>query len=264
VARTAVVTGATGAIGRAIATGLAQAADMSVVLACRAPVRGQKAAEAIQRQSDNSSIRVEQVDLSVERSVREFARRLESPVDILVNCAAVAPRQRSTTVEGLELQFATNVLGYLWMSLHLRDALRLATLARVVNVASYWAGGLDIADLQFERRPYDNDTAYRQSKQANRMLSTALARLWSDERISVTCCHPGDVHSTLSHSLGFGGSETPEQAARTPLWLALETGGLEQSGRYFEHQRAVECRFSTDREAVQLLFAKCAGFVSNI
>jgi len=29
------------------------------------------------------------------------------------------------------------------------------------NVASYWAGGLDLNDLEFTRRSYDNDQAYR-------------------------------------------------------------------------------------------------------
>ena len=47
--------------------------------------------------------------------------------------------------------------------------------ARVVNVASYWAGGLDLEDLEFKRRRYDNDAAYRQSKQADRMLTVAFA-----------------------------------------------------------------------------------------
>lgn len=43
--------------------------------------------------------------------------------------------------------------------------------ARVVNVASEYAGNLDVSDLQFEKRQYDETAAYKQSKQANRMIT---------------------------------------------------------------------------------------------
>jgi len=43
--------------------------------------------------------------------------------------------------------------------------------ARVVNVASEYAGSLDLTDLQFEKRQYDETAAYKQSKQANRMIT---------------------------------------------------------------------------------------------
>jgi NAD(P)-dependent dehydrogenase (short-subunit alcohol dehydrogenase family) len=79
----------------------------------------------------------------------------------------------------------------------------------VVNVASYWAGGLDLGDLELERRRYDNDAAYRQSKQADRMLSVAFAERLRDAGVTANACHPGDVVSTLSRNLGFGGHETP-------------------------------------------------------
>ncbi len=46
----------------------------------------------------------------------------------------------------------------------------------VVVVASYWAGGLDLDDPEFRRRRYNNDQAYRQSKQADCMLTVAFAR----------------------------------------------------------------------------------------
>jgi len=38
------------------------------------------------------------------------------------------------------------------------------------------AGGLDLNDPEFIHRRYHNDSAYRQSKQANRMLTLALPK----------------------------------------------------------------------------------------
>jgi NAD(P)-dependent dehydrogenase (short-subunit alcohol dehydrogenase family) len=70
------------------------------------------------------------------------------------------------------------------------DILKASAPARAVNVASYWAGGLDLTDLEFKRRNYDNDKAYRQSKQANRMLSAAFAEKLKPHQIAVKACHP--------------------------------------------------------------------------
>ena len=129
--------------------------------------------------------------------------------------------------------------------------------ARIVNVASYWAGGMDFEDPEFKIRPYDNDTAYRQAKQANRMLSVAFSERLKSKQVRVNACHPGDVNSKLSNAFGFGGLETPAQGAATPLFLALsgEISGV--SGKYYEHMKPVTCQFSKNHQAVERLFDIC-------
>jgi retinol dehydrogenase-13 len=129
----------------------------------------------------------------------------------------------------------------------------------VVNVASYWAGGLDLNDLEFKRRSYDIDKAYRQSKQANRMLSAAFAEKLKPFQIAVNACHPGDVNSVLSNNLGFGGHETPFQGAGTPVWLATHPIGQGTTGRYFEHLAETNCPFSQDKLAVNALYDACSN-----
>jgi len=129
-----------------------------------------------------------------------------------------------------------------------------------VNVASYWAGDLDLDDLQFKQRDYNNDTAYRQSKQADRMLTVAFARRWPPAEITVNACHPGDAHSTLSHSLGYGGHETPEQAADTPVWLATDPSIAGLTGKYFASRRQQSCEFAKNEKAIARLDEICAGF----
>ena len=128
---------------------------------------------------------------------------------------------------------------------------------RVVNVASYWAGGMDLNDPEFKSRPYDNDVAYRQAKQADRMLSVAFSERLKSKGITVNACHPGDVNSKLSNAFEFGGSESPEEGAATPLFLALseEVSGI--TGKYYEHLRQVTCSFSKDHQAIERLFEIC-------
>ena len=257
---TALVTGATGAIGKAIARQLAAQPGYAVVLACRDEAKAQQAVAEIKRTTGNSNVRYELVDVSRCASIQSLAERWCSPLHILVNNAAAAPRQRRETPEGIELQLATNVLGYFWMTQLLGEHLRRSAPARVIEVASYWAGDLDLSDLEFRRRRYDNGTAYRQSKQANRMLAVAWAARLKDIGVTVNACHPGDVNSRLSNDLGFGGHTAPDDGADTPVWLAVNPAVQGETGKYFEQRRAVRCRFGEDRAAVEALYEACRAW----
>lgn len=254
------LTGATGAIGLAIARQLAALPGTEVVLVCRDSSRGEQAIRAVINATGNSQVRAVQADLGRHADIFRLADQWHGPLHALINNAASAPPSRLETPEGIERQFAVNVLGYYWMIEAFGEILKASAPARIVNVASYWAGGLDLNDPEFKRRRYDNDRAYRQSKQANRMLSSGFAARLKSYRIAVNACHPGDVHSTLSHNLGFGGHQTPDQGADTPVWLATDPVGQEQCGGYFEHRRECDCPFSRDTPAVEALFKLCAGY----
>jgi len=254
------VTGATGAIGLAIAKQLAATPSAEVVLACRNEARAIQAVQDIRECVGDARLRYELVDVARRSSIEALARRWTGPLHVLVNNAAATPRRREETPEGIELQFATNVLGYLWMIQAFADILRVSAPVRVVNVASYWAGDLDLDDLQFARRRYNNHEAYRQSKQANRMLTVALAVRLADQGITVNACHPGNVSSRLSNNLGFRGHQTPDEGARTPVWLAVGTVGGQVTGRYFEDRREIRCPLGQDSRGVEALYRACCRF----
>lgn len=257
------LSGATGVIGNAIAQALAATPGYALVLLARDEARAAKAVDAVRRVSGNQDVSYLIADLSRRHSIEALAGDWHGPLHVLVNDAGVAPRRRETTPEGIELTFATNVLGYLWMAQALAPHLEASAPARIVNVASYWAGDLDIEDLEFERRPFDNHTAYRQSKQANRMLSAALAGEMAARGISIHACHPGDPASTLSRNLGFSGSQSPQQAARTPVMLARGELGAGTTGRYFEHGRESACRFCDNKEQVERLYQVCRAYATG-
>jgi NAD(P)-dependent dehydrogenase (short-subunit alcohol dehydrogenase family) len=255
-----VITGATGAIGSALARRLAALPDCRLILPVRDAARGERLAAELQRVRADLELRIEPVDLERKASIEAFAERLDAPVQVLLNLAAVTPRRREQTPEGIERQLATNVLGYFWMIRSLLPQLRAGAPARVINVASYWAGGLRLDDLEFRRRSYDNDAAYRQSKQADRMLSAAFAQRLAGDRISVNACHPGDVPSRLARNLGFGGHQSADEAADTPAWLATDEQGQEISGAYFARRRRETCPFMRDRAGVESLYERCAEY----
>ncbi|MCB2207895.1 MAG: SDR family NAD(P)-dependent oxidoreductase [Bacteroidetes bacterium] len=257
--KTAMITGATGAIGMAIATQMAKK-DFKIVFVARNESKAIHLVELLKKESHNNHISYLVANISRKEEVTSIADRWDDPIDVLINNAAVTPRQREETAEGIEMQFATNVLGYFWMIQYFLPHLKKAKAARIVNVASYWAGNLDLDDLEFNRRHYDNDTAYRQSKQADRMLTVAFANRLKDDNITVNACHPGDVRSTLASNLGYGGHESPDQGAATPVWLSNSSEVEGITGKYFEHLQVTNCQFSQAQNAIETLFDICNGY----
>jgi retinol dehydrogenase-13 len=257
--KTALITGATGAIGKAIAFQIAQK-GYKIILVARNETKANQLIDRLKKETGITHISLLLADLSRKREIASISSRMEDLVDVLINNAAVTPRKREETPEGIEMQFATNVLGYFWMIRYFQPHLKKAKAARIVNVASYWAGNLDLDDLEFNRRHYDNDTAYRQSKQADRMLTVAFANRLKDDNITVNACHPGDVRSTLASNLGYGGHESPDQGAATPVWLSNSSEVEGITGKYFEHQNETFCQFFIDKESIERLYDICMAY----
>jgi NAD(P)-dependent dehydrogenase (short-subunit alcohol dehydrogenase family) len=121
------VTGANTGIGFEIARGLART-RARVVLACRNHAKGEAARSIIASEFKNTNTELLVVDLASQQSIRaatrEFSEKYDS-LDVLVNNAATSSPTRQVSPEGIELTFATNVLGY-----HLLTALLLESLKR--------------------------------------------------------------------------------------------------------------------------------------
>lgn len=200
----AIVTGASpGGLGYETALALA-GAGASVVLAARNPAKGETARQAILAAHPAADVRVEALDLAQLVSVAAFAERIaarSSRLDLLINNAGVmAPPQRQTTADGLELQFGSNYIGHFALTAQLLPLLRAAPAARVVNLSSlaHRQGRIDFDDLQSER-PYRPWKAYGQSKLAMLMFALELQRR-SDARgwgLCAVAAHPGIAQTAL-------------------------------------------------------------------
>lgn len=258
--KSVLITGATGEIGKSIARLIAEQKGYAVTILARNEDKAKNTSEELIQNSGNKNINYIICDLSRKKEIIEVANNWSGSLHTLINVAGVTPGKRMETPEGIEMQWATNVLGYFWMMKYFTPILEKSAAARIVNVASYWAGDMDMNDLEFKQRYYNNDTAYRQSKQANRMLTVAFANRLKTKDITVNACHPGDVRSTLASNLGYGGHETPDQGAATPVWLATseELEGI--TGKYFEHLQASRCRFGEDTEQIEMLSKLCEQY----
>ena len=255
----AIVTGAYGVFGVHITEGLL-AAGIATICVGRDQAKAEELVAKMRLRFPGTECNSYVCDLSDHDEIKKFAEWMgDTPVEILINNAAVTPKSRTETKHGLEQQWACNVLGYHWMMKEFERNLLLSGKkpARVVNVASFYAGGLDLTDVEFKSRTYDPDQAYRASKQANRMLTNAWAEIWDVDKILVMSCHPGVATSNVSLGLGFDLDRSEEAArngATTPLYLALDASVTGNHGNYFRDSQPQQCSFAVNDEEVRRLF----------
>ena len=191
------VTGGTSGMGFEDAKALA-AAGAQVIITARNLQRGQEAVKRIEEEVPDAKVQFEPVDLADLSSVRALSQRLTGSlprIDGLINNAAImAPAERGTSVDGLEMQFATNYAGHFVLTAELLPLLRKSDAPRVVTLSSVAVhrGGINFDDLQ-SMQIYDPYAAYAQSKMACLMFAFELQRR-SDANgwgIQSVAAHPG-------------------------------------------------------------------------
>jgi NAD(P)-dependent dehydrogenase (short-subunit alcohol dehydrogenase family) len=260
---TALVTGSTGGIGKEIARGLVRL-GYDVILGVRDPVRGE------QVRAELGAWRVLPLDVSSVRSIRAAAEAFPAErLDVLVNNAGAWFSDRRTSADGVELTFATNVLGPYLLTRLL--APRMADGSRVVNVASGFASDYDPSDLEWVRRRYDGVKAYSATKLALRMITWGQAARMPG--IAVNAAAPGFVQTGFNANasgwkatfIGLSArlfAVTPEKGADTPLWVATAPELAGKTARYFEGRRDLESGHR-DPAAIADLERRCDELASR-
>src|ERR1700678_383440 len=229
-----VVTGANSGTGKEAARRLAEA-GADVVLAVRTVAKGEQAREEILARHPEARLRVRRVDLADLASVREFADGMKAegaPVDLLLNNAGVmSPPGRMSTADGFELQFCSNYLGPVALTVRLLPLLLAAVSPRVVTMSSGLAsiGRIDFDDLQWERRRYRANPAYAQSKLADLLLAEHRAAVATerDWTLMSMAAHPGFTRTNLQTS---GPNLGRDKARRSPFLMASSLGLLPSQG----------------------------------
>ena len=225
------VTGAGSGIGATACERFARA-GATVHMLVRDRERGEDARAMLSERTGSDRLVLEVCDISSLASVREFAAGFAErnpELHLLVNNAGVMPPERTHTGEGIELTFATNVLGPFLLTNLLLPTLRSGAPSRVVNVSSggMYTQKLDVDDLQLERREYNPAAFYAHTKRCE----VVLTRLWADRLlrtgVSVNAMHPGwaDTPGVRTSLPRFRKLMRPllrdaDQAADTIVWLA--------------------------------------------
>jgi len=254
------VTGSTDGIGKATATELA-AGGAEVILHGRDEKRGKKVQREMAQTAGAGRPDLIIADFARQDQIRDMAANLASRyshLDVLVNNVGTYQKTRHVTQEGIEMTFAVNYLGPFLLTHLLLPLLRKSSAARVVTVASSAHEDVDRIDwdnLPQERR-YDPWEAYSLSKFADVTFIYTLARNLEGTGITANCLHPGVVDTKLSRSAAPGiATITPEEGAKTSVYLARspEVAGI--SGRYFDNWRPIRSSaLSYDRTVQERLW----------
>ncbi|MEM7353691.1 MAG: SDR family NAD(P)-dependent oxidoreductase [Acidobacteriota bacterium] len=251
------VTGANSGLGRAAAQALAFL-GAEVWLLCRSEERGRVAERDIRMGTGNDRGRLEIIDLASRASILRFVERLgDRPVDVLINNAGVLPDQRIESEDGMELTWATNVVGPFLLTWKLVPHLQRAAGGRVINVSSggMYTQQLDLRDVHWLERPFDGVVAYAQSKRAEVILTELWADRLRDRGISVNSMHPGWADTAgVRHSLPRfwrltqGRLRSPREGADTIVWLAACERIAGETGQFWFDRQAVATHLLRTRE----------------
>lgn len=251
-----VITGATNGLGKEAARHLA-ARGHSLILVGRDEAKGRSlvtellgigAGEARRSGGTPPFFRFYAADLSVKADILALGKRILSDhpqIHVLLNNAGGYFETFRESPDGREYTWALNHLGYVQLTEVLLPALKAAGKSRIVNVASYaHMGGRTRWDDLEGRKKYSGWGAYSQSKLANILFTSALARRLEGTGVETWSLHPGFVDT------GFGNNNsqtlmgrifkfikrwavTPEEGARTSVFLCTADNPGAPSGAYF-------------------------------
>lgn len=272
-----IITGANRGIGKEAAKELART-GAKIYLACRSINSANEARDEIVRETKNENIFVKELDLASPESIRKCVdsfKKEENKIDVLVNNAGMWAGSKISSSFNAEMTFSVNVLGHQLLTKLLVDLLKNGSPSRIINVASHFAGGLETDDISFERRKYNPTSAYKQSKQANRMLTRAWAKQSENDNVSVYSMTPGFIPSTglfrnqsfigkiLLKIFGLIEGKTVQQGADTIVWLASSEKIPGSNGGFFKERKEEKCKFFNPDDEKKL-WDKCEEILSGV
>jgi retinol dehydrogenase-14 len=245
------VTGGTGGIGKATATGLA-ALGARVGITGRDQGRAAAAAADIRAATGNHAVDIFAAGMSAQAEVRRLAAQVLGTyprLEVLVNDAGGFWACRHVAADGLEHTFALNHLAPFLLTNLLLDRLTASAPARIVTVScgAHAQGRLDFNDLQGERS-YSGQQAYSQSKLANVLFTYQLTCRPEGTGVTATAAPPGVVATSFGaedHAAHLGIMicvarplmNTPSQGPLTPVYLAFSPEAEGITGQYFAHRK---------------------------
>jgi NAD(P)-dependent dehydrogenase (short-subunit alcohol dehydrogenase family) len=227
------ITGANSGLGLWSVKALA-AKGANVILACRDVVKAQSAIDEVRATVPDAKLEVCKLDISSLQSVEDFAREFgDAPLDGLMNNAGIMAIPRKASVDGFEMQLATNHLGHFALTLRLLPLLEKAEAPRLIVVASsaHRGGRINFDDLMGEKS-YSAVSAYNQSKLANLMFAYEAARRFPAAKLKTktVAAHPGYSSTGLLDLGSKGGSSFMGSFLKFGTFLAQppEFGALPQ------------------------------------
>jgi len=277
--RTALITGATRGIGRALAEGLAPHVDR-LVLVGRDRTTGDELAVQLRHRWPTLDCVFLPTDLSLLRNVERLPPEILGPsesLDCLINNAACLTRRSDLTVEGCERMLAVNVLAPFHLTNRLLPSLLRSSHPLVLNITSNahrWAKRFDV-DSAERIHPFRVCQIYGLHKLINLLHVVTLRERFGARGLLAQAHHPGEIAT----GLGFGGPLylrlfwsgtlrgrlSPADGAAPLLGAVLRLDPNAPDNLYLEHgQTAMPSRLARDPELADRAWDYCERRVAGI
>ena len=251
--RICLVTGGTNGIGKSTAQELAQM-GATVIIVGRDAQKTSRVVNEIRATSGNPKVRPMLADLSSQLDVRRLADEFKSQyahLHVLINNAGAVFMKRQLSMDGIEMTFALNHLAYFLLTDLLLDTLKASAPARIINVSSnaHTSGKIEFDNLQGER--IYSPRVYENSKLANILFTTELARRLQGTGVTVNALHPGFTATGFAKNNGRAiaalvsifaplVARSPAKGAETSIYLASSPSVEGLSGEYFYDSQVIQ------------------------
>lgn len=248
------ITGATSGIGYQTALALAKM-GAQVIVTGRNQKTAAEAVDTLKSTSGNTGVDFLLADLTQQADIRQLAANFTQKyprLDVLINNAGLAAAERKLTTEGIESNFAVNVVAPFLLTHLLLDSLKSVPSPRVVTLM----GGnvpaqLDLDNLQAERS-FDGLNSYSQAKLAMMAMMYEFAQ--REKGVTLNVCYPGQASTNMTRGVtpemlpGImrfifplfklwvrpDGGKSAAKAARSSIYLAASPDVAGVTGKYFD------------------------------
>ena len=202
--------------------------------------------------------------------VGEELAALERDIDVLIHNAGVYNTQRRLTPDHLEEMFQTIYLSSFILNHKLQKKFLNQNKGRILFVNSeghrFAINGLDLKDLNWQRRRYTGSNSYGSAKTAQLLSCIIFSERFSGTGVTINAMHPGNVKTNMGeHNTGLykltkklfvdRTAKSPEVSAEALYFLGVDNSMANISGKFFNlTTQEVPAPPAQDREAAQALW----------
>ncbi len=266
-----VITGTTSGVGYQAAIRLAKAGAKIVMI-----VRNREKAEKLCGQLRNLTAHEPEYliadlsDLNQVRSVAHTILERYPKIDVLINNAGVHMTTRQLTINGFEMAWGVNHLASFLITMTLLGRMKESAPARIIHVNSegHRFNGLNMDDLNWDKRSYNGYLGYGASKTAQLMTVWELDELLRGTGVTINAMHPGAVKSNIGTNNGKVYNfisryfiqpmlKNPEISGEAIYYLASSPEMEGVSGRFFNlTNEEIPAKHARNRELGKEIFTR--------
>lgn len=243
-AKTVVVTGVTGTIGKATALELSGKVQ-NLILIGRNTEKLNKVKAEIHKISPECNVETVLADLSEFHTILNATKYIQEKhptIDALVNIAAIFNSERSENSSGQEYMFATNHLGPFILTNLLLDPIRFAG-GKVITITAPSTTKVNFKDINGKEKYSAGFLGmFGATKMMNILFAYSLANKLEGSGAISMAFHPGLVKSGLTRNMpGFlrsivrALSGKPDKAAKKITELVINPTELKNNGKFFRY-----------------------------